>query len=168
MATRLRKPRLLDLLIRSVRLCGWDVLVLSARNEHPFHLSVFKGDSREALRIYIWNMTYGGYPRNPDEFRIQITGVKKLTLGGKMQTLLLGWSQDHEVFAGFDAHKHQSPGSSPSIQIKRPALDKAKAEGFATQPRANDEIGVAFRPDFFISYVLSAAELHQTKRAPQE
>lgn len=168
MATLLRKPRLLDLIISSVRLCGWDVLVLSPGNEHPFRFSVFKGDSRHRLRIYVWNMTHGGYPRNPDEFRIQITGVKELTLGGDMESLLLGWSQDQQIFAGFDANKHQYPGSSPSIQIKRPALEKAHAEGFATQARANDEIAVAFRPDFFMSYVLSASQLHQTERAPQE
>jgi putative restriction endonuclease len=168
MATLLRKPRLLDLILSSVRLCGWDVLLSSATDDHPFHLSVFKGDSRQRLRIYIWNMTYGGYPRNPDEFRIQITGVKKLTLGGDMQTLLLGWSQDQQIFAGFDANKHEYPGSSPSIQIKRPALEKAQAEGFATQARANDEIAVAFRPDFLMSYVLSASQLHQTERAPEE
>lgn len=168
MATLLRKPRLLDLIIASIRLCGWDVLLLTASDEHPFQLSVFKGDSRLHLRIYIWNMTHGGYPRDPNEFRIQITGVRNLTVGDNLQTLLLGWSEDQKIFAGFDPNKHLTPGSSPSIQIKRPALEKARAGGFATQPRANDEIAVAFRPDFFMSYVLSATQLHQTERAPEE
>jgi len=164
----LRKPKLLDLLLRSIRLCGWDVLLLSGREDHPFHLSVFKGDSRRQLRIYIWNLTHGGYPRDPNEFRIQITGVGALELDAEMQTLLLGWSSDKAVFAGFDAVKHLHPGISPSIQIKRPALEKALTDGFSTQPRFNDEIAVAFRPDFFMSYVLGAERLHQTKRAPEE
>jgi putative restriction endonuclease len=168
MASILRKPRLLDLILQSVRLCGWDVLLLSARDEHPFHLSVFKGDSRHLLLVYIWNLTHGGYPRDPNEFRIQITGARELRIDDVSQTLLLGWSADQEVFAGFDASKHRHPGYSPSVQIKRPALEKARHEGFATQPRANDEIAVAFRPDFFMSYVLSAKQLHQTERASQE
>jgi putative restriction endonuclease len=34
--------------------------------------------------------------------------------------------------------------------------------GFATQARDNQEIAIAFRPDFFTSYVLGSTELHQT------
>jgi putative restriction endonuclease len=47
-------------------------------------------------------------------------------------------------------------------------LEKAKLEGFSTQARFNDEIAVAFRPDFFISYVLGAEQLHHTKGATIE
>jgi putative restriction endonuclease len=76
----------------------------------------------------------------------------------------LGWSDDLNAFAGFDATKHQisMSGRSPSIQIKRDALEKAVKNGFATQARDNQEIAIAFRPDFFTSYVLGSSELHQT------
>jgi putative restriction endonuclease len=164
----LRKQKLLDIILSSIRVCGWDVLLLSTHENHPFHLSVFKGDTRLLLRIYVWNLTHGGYPRDPNEFRIQITGVRALTIDDAAQTLLLGWSSEDGVFAGFDAVKHLHPGSSPSIQIKRPALEKAKLEGFSTQPRFNDEIAVAFRLDFFIPYVLGAEQLHHTKGATVE
>lgn len=167
MAKILRKPRLLDLVIEAIHLCGWDVLILSAREEHPFTLFVFQGDTKISLLVYIWNLTYGGYPRDPNEFRIQVTGVDHIQLREGVQTLLLGWADDFGVFAGFDATKHQIPmsGRSPSIQIRKEALEKAVKNGFAPQARENNEIAIAFRPDFFISYVLGASDLHQTSAA---
>ena len=56
-----------------------------------------------------------------------ITGVSQIELREGAKTLLLGWSDDLNVFAGFDATKHQisMSGRSPSIQIKRDALEKA-------------------------------------------
>ncbi len=167
MASVLRKPRLLDLVIEAIHACGWDVLILSARDVHPFHLSVFKGDTKLTLLVYIWNLTHGGTPRDPNEFRIQVTGVDQIQVAGGSRTLLLGWSGDLEVFAGFDANKHQVPmsGRSPSIQIRREALEKALANGFCPYARENNEIAIAFRPDFFIPYVLGSSELHQTNAA---
>lgn len=164
MAKILRKQRLLDLVVEAIHACGWDVLILSSRDDHPFFLSIFKGDTKVSLLVYIWNLTYGGFPRDPNEFRIQITGVSQIELREGTKTLLLGWSDDLRVFAGFDATKHQisMSGRSPSIQIKRDALEKALRNGFSTQARDNQEIAIAFRPDFFSSYVLGATELHQT------
>ncbi len=164
MAKILRKPRLLDLVIEAIHACGWDVLILSSRDDHPFALSMFKGDTKVSLLVYIWNLTHGGFPRDPNEFRIQVTGVSQIELREGWKTLLLGWSDDLNAFAGFDATKHQisMSGRSPSIQIKRDALEKAVKNGFATQARDNQEIAIAFRPDFFTSYVLGSSELHQT------
>ncbi len=170
MAKILRKPRLLDRVVEAVRACGWDVLILSSRDDHPFALSVFKGDTKVSLLVYVWNLTYGGFPRDPNEFRIQVTGVGQIELREGWKTLLLGWSDDLRVFAGFDATKHQisMSGRSPSIQIKRNTLEKAIRDGFAPQARDNQEIAIAFRPDFFTSYVLGASELHQTSAAVLE
>ena len=164
MAKILRKPRLLDLVVKAIHACGWDVLILSSRDDHPFALSLFKGDTKVSLLVYIWNLTHGGFPRDPNEFRIQVTGVSQIELREGSKTLLLGWSDDLNVFAGFDPTKHQisMTGRSPSIQIKRDALEKALKNGFATQARDNEEIAIAFRPDFFTSYVLGSSELHQT------
>jgi putative restriction endonuclease len=170
MAKILRKPRLLDLVVEAIHACGWDVLILSPRDDHPFELSIFKGDTKISLLVYIWNLTHGGIPRDPNEFRIQVTGVSQIELRKEWKTLLLGWSDDVGVFAGFDASKHQisMSGRSPSIQIKRDALEKAVKNGFATQARDNQEIVIAFRPDFFTSYVLGLSELHQTTAAVLE
>jgi putative restriction endonuclease len=164
MAKILRKPRLLDLVVEAIHACGWDALILSSRDDHPFALSMFKGDTKVSLLVYIWNLTHGGFPRDPNEFRIQVTGVSQIELREGWKTLLLGWSDDLNAFAGFDATKHQisMSGRSPSIQIKRDALEKAVKNGFATQARDNQEIAIAFRPDFFTSYVLGSSELHQT------
>jgi len=49
MAKILRKPRLLDLVIEAIHACGWDVLILSSREDHPFALSIFKGDTKISL-----------------------------------------------------------------------------------------------------------------------
>jgi putative restriction endonuclease len=164
MAKILRKPKLLDLVVDAVRACGWDCLILSSRDVHPFALSIFKGDTKVSLLVYMWNLTYGGFPRDPNEFRIQITGVSQIELREGWKTLLLGWSDDLGVFVGFDATMHQisMAGRSPSLQVRREALERAIKNGFAPQARDNREVAIAFRPDFFTSYVLGAAELHQT------
>jgi putative restriction endonuclease len=167
---RLSKSQLLDRIILAIRTSGWDVLIISPAGEHPVELNVFSGDTKLLLLCYIWNLTHGGYPRDPNELRIQITGVDEIELREGDRTLLLGWSEPLGVFAGFDATKHQIPmaGRSPSLQIRREALEKAGVNGFYPQSRGNDEIAVAFRPDFFIPYVLQADELHRTTAAASE
>ena len=64
---------------------------------------MFKGDTKVSLLFYIWNLTHGGFPRDPNEFRIQVTGVSQIELREGWKTLLLGWSDDLNAFAGFDA-----------------------------------------------------------------
>ena len=170
MANVLRKPKLLDLLIEAIHACGWDVLILSAHGNHPFRLAVLKGESRLTLLVYIWNLTHGGGRRDANEFRIQVTGVDLIKTEKDTQTLLLGWSESLGVFAGFDPSKHRASmiGRSPSIQIQRAALEKARSNGFCPYARDNNEVAIAFRPDFFIPYVLGAPELHQTDAAVLE
>ena len=170
MARILKKPKLIELLIESIHACGWDVLILSPREEHPFHLTIFKGDSRLTLLVYIWNLTHGGTPRDPNEFRIQITGVDVIRVQEGVRTVLLGWSQDLGVFAGFDPRRHQTSmaGRSPSVQIRREALERARIEGLSPYARENDEVAIAFRPDFLIPYVLAAPDLHKTDAAVLE
>lgn len=80
MAKILRKPKLLDLVVEAIHACGWDVLILSSPDDHPFALSIFKGDTKVSLLVYIWNLTHGGIPRDPNEFRIQVTGVSQIEL----------------------------------------------------------------------------------------
>ena len=70
---RIGKGTLIQRFIDGVKLSGWNVLVLA--DGHPAKLAIFRGQERAVVLLYIWNMTYGGYPRNTDELRIQITGV---------------------------------------------------------------------------------------------
>src|ERR1700728_5444434 len=104
MAVRISKANLLQRLIAAATASGWSAIILSS--EHPFKLSLFRGDQRIVVRCYIWNLTHGGYPRNPNELRIQITGVDHFRVEEGMKTLLLGWAEDEQMFAGFDVTKH--------------------------------------------------------------
>lgn len=122
------------------------------------------------MLVYIWNMTHGGGLARPaHEYRIQITGVPRFEDRAGEQTLILGWSEDFEVFAGFDHRHHADPlGASPSIQISRDALRAAQTRGFAANEKGNGETAIAFRPDFAATYVEHLPALHATGAVPAE
>lgn len=168
MPARISKPYLLQRIISAVKASGWSVIVLDAA--HPFRLSVFRGDQRIRVLCYIWNLTHGGYPRNPNELRIQVTGVDRFRMEAGAKTLLLGWSEQDGMFAGFDVTKHLIPmeGRSPSLQVRRETLAQATTKGFFPQVRGNQEIVVVFRRDFLATYVQELEDLHRTALAPNE
>jgi putative restriction endonuclease len=156
-----RKNALIQRFVEAVTLSGWNVLIL--RDEHPAKLSIFRSEQeRIVILLYIWNMTHGGYPRNPDELRIQITGVDHFELEPDVKTVILGWSEDEKIFAGFDVTKHRTLGKSPSFQIRKQAVLTAKTKGFSPQEKGNDEIAIAFRPDFAVTYIQEIEGLHQS------
>lgn len=161
---RHKKNELLEIVSQSIRECNWNVLYIGDVREHPFLLRVYRNDSEKGylVRVYIWNLTHGGGPRRPqDEYRIQITGVKKFVRGQDEKTLILGWWEPGQVFAGFDFTKHSSTlGHSPSIQIREEALRKAYINGIAASDKGNGEIAVAFRPDLFIHYLENLEAIH--------
>ncbi|MEI2690954.1 MAG: hypothetical protein V9H69_15085 [Anaerolineae bacterium] len=154
----LSKTELLEVVVDAVTESGWNVLYLAPSTAHPFQLQLYRGDEGYRTRIYIWTLTHGGGSARPaDEYRIQITGVDQIQLFPGERTLLLGWWEQEGVFAGFDARKHLGPlGRSPSIQIRRPCLEKAQTAGFSPCDKGNREIAIAFRPDFFVEYVRRA------------
>lgn len=168
MATRIGKPDLLQRIISAVKASGWNAIVLAPG--HPFKLSFIRGDQRVAVLCYIWNLTHGGYPRNPNELRIQVTGVDAFRIDEGAKTLLLGWGEAEQMFTGFDVTKHliSMSGRSPSLQVRRETLKEAKAKAFFPQTRDNQEIAIAFRPDFFATYVEELEELHKTAQHPNE
>jgi len=169
MATRITKLGLLQRIIAAVEASGWSAIVLSP--ERPLKLSIFRGDQRVVVLCYIWNLTHGGYPRNPNELRIQITGVEdRFRVEPGAKTLLLGWGEDEKMFAGFDVAKHliSMHGRSPSLQVRRETLSEAETKSFFPQTRDNEEIVIAFRPDFFAAYVQELEELHKTAQQPEE
>jgi len=120
------------------------------------------------LRLYIWNVTHGGKGRALDEYRIQITGVNSIDMTPPFKTLLLGWDARYGVFAGYNASRYATFGSSPSLQIKEGVLDKAHNEGFAIQAKGWDESGdvkevaVAFQPELFMTYVDNLDSYHRS------
>ena len=157
-----RKGDLLEIILESLRDDDWGVIYLHDPKHHPFVLRIYKGGISFDLRIYIWNLTHGGGPKRPtDEYRIQITGVDQFEGSPGEKVLILGWWEEGGVFAGFDYNHHRNRlGTSPSIQIREEALRGAYVNGFATWQRDNDEIAIAFRPDFFAEYVANLEGLH--------
>lgn len=165
---KLTKERLLETVVAAIRDSGWNVLYLS--DDHPFVLQMVRGDDSHRLRVYIWNITHGGGQARPaDEYRIQVTGVSRFEQTADARTLVLGWWQEGGVFAGFDARKHAAPlGFSPSLQIRRGALELAAQTGFAPSDKGNGEIAIAFRPDFFAQYVRDLERLHDFGQSTQD
>jgi putative restriction endonuclease len=159
---RLPKDTLLERVIAAISESGWNILHLASVDEHPFILQIFREDESHKLRIYIWNLTHGGGSARPEnEYRIQITGTNQFIQTTGEKTLILGWWDEAEVFAGFDVRKHAGVlGSSPSFQIRLDCLQKAKANGFSPCDKGNQEIATAFRSDFFVEYIRNLEALH--------
>ncbi|MBN1993658.1 MAG: HNH endonuclease [Anaerolineae bacterium] len=83
--------------------------------------------------------------------------------------MILGWWEEIGVFAGFDFRKHLGlPGWSSSIQIKEEALRNAYINGFATSDKGNQEIAIAFRPDFFVEYIQNLQSLHDFGQSAED
>ncbi len=156
----LTKEQLLERVGSAIIESGWKVLYLN--DSHPFRLAMYREAESHKLLVYIWNVTHGGGSARPiDEYRIQATGVGHFEQEPGVSTLILGWWQDEGVFAAFDVRKHAGRISeSPSLQIRRTYLEAAGANGLAACDKGNQELAVAFRPDFFAEYVRNLEKLH--------
>src|SRR5690606_5031156 len=74
-----------------------------------------------------------------------------------------------QVFAGWDVAKHLgAPGYSASFQIRRENLEQAAISGFSPCDKGNEEIAIAFRPDFFVEYVRNLEALHTFGQSQQD
>jgi putative restriction endonuclease len=165
---RVSKEDILAIVVNAIQASGWDAIVLNKR--HPFRISMYRGDSRVIFLCYIWNLTHGGFPRDPNELRIQVTGIDRFIIEGGVKTVVLGFSADEKMFAGFDVTKHRisMSGRSPSFQIRRETLAHAKTTDFFPQTRQNNEIAIGFRPEFFATYLNELEALHGSAQHPQD
>jgi putative restriction endonuclease len=169
---RLSKPNLLGIIVHSFQESGWNVLV--PNNSHPFGLQIYDSVNSNSrglrLRVYIWNITHGGGAARPtNEFRIQVTGIAQFQPEPQGKTLILGWWDEGQLFAGWDFDRHTSPlGASPSLQIRKECFDQAYLSGFAPCLKENKEIAIAFRSDFLSEYVLNLASLHSFGQSPTD
>ena len=159
---RLSKKQLLKHVEDSFAESGWDFFYLSNSGAHPARFHIYRNNQRFMVRVYIWNLTHGGGAARPeDEYRIQITGFAHFEPEPEGVTLILGWWDDAGVFAGFDYRHHSGIlGSSPSIQIREPALRTAAINGFAPYNKGSGELAIAFRPDFIGAYIENIEHLH--------
>jgi hypothetical protein len=159
---RLTKSELFQRFRSGIEATGWDVEILSAEGAHPMEAVVTRGRTRLRLRTYIWNLSHGGRSRSASEFRIQVTsGVGQFEKKAGEQTVILGWGNAFGVFAAFDYDSHSAAlGSSPSLQINKATLEEAASLGIAGYAKANNEIVIAVRPDFFGDYLKHQGRLH--------
>ncbi len=159
---RHNKYDLLEQVVRAITDAGWNISYLETIDQHPFRLQIYQQDESYKIRLYIWHLTHGGGPARPqNEYRIQITGVAQFEQQPEEKTLILGWWKEGGVFAGFDIRKHFSKlGRSPSIQIRKEFLQQAYINGFSPCDKGNQEIAIAFRPDFLVEYIRTLEMLH--------
>lgn len=157
----LEKKELLTKILDAIVQSNWNVQPLNNINSHPLKVNISMDDEQENLLIYVWNITHGGKTRSEDEFRIQITGVKKLDFIDNFKTLLLGIANidGTDVFVAFNPFKHSTFGFSPSIQVNKKALTLAIQEGITFQEKSRSpkggvsEIVIPFSPTYIIEYI---------------
>ncbi|MFW6188989.1 MAG: HNH endonuclease [Planctomycetota bacterium] len=157
----LSKDELLKEFEDALNECGAAYERKSGPAEHPAFYEVYRGSKAFSLQVYIWNISHGGKTRPSDEYRIQVTGVESLTNDPEYTTLVLGWKEPEEVFAGWDVKMHAGRVSfSPSMQVKQSSLREAEERGLSLCHRGGDEITAAFRPDMTIAYIQHIRGLH--------
>lgn len=164
---RHRKPALFQIFEDSIRRSGRNFLKLTAVNEHPASYQIIDTSSAYQIRVFIWNLTFGGRPSIPDEWRIQVTGLPQISehqqfsIVDGVKTVVLGWCEKPGVFAAFDINEHREPlGGSPSIQIRQPALESARLNGLSHHFRGGHEIAFGVKPDFMCIYLDHIEDLH--------
>ncbi|GAB4506753.1 MAG: hypothetical protein Fur0017_30080 [Anaerolineales bacterium] len=158
----LSKNQLLERIIEAVNASGWNVIYSPDMSSHPFKVRIYNEEKLLNLKIYIWNITHGGYPRSAQEYRIQVklsSGIFEPEPGWIL--LILGWWEDGKVFTGFDYRLHSGHvGWSASFQVRLEALEQAYIHGFSPSDKGNGEIAVAFSPEYFIEYATHVTAFH--------
>ena len=158
---RLTKNALIGLVVDAITTDGWTVTFLTRAGTHPVRFTMKKEGVEHTVRLYIWNLSHGGKTRPDDEFRIQVTGIKRFEAEPNGRTLILGWGGELGVFAGFSAqHRISSFGKSPSIQIKSATLQAAEEMGAGIQDKGEGEHVIALRPDKIGRYVQHLTDAH--------
>lgn len=141
---------------------GWDISNHTDLNEQPVRYEISNNGYHKIIRVYVWNLTPGGTNRPENEYRIQVK-VDRFEEETNTKTLILGYWDEEQIFAGFDVSKHiGKPGWSASMQIKKEILLEAKEKKVAVYAKENGEIAVAFVQDFFMDYVNDSYEIHNS------
>jgi putative restriction endonuclease len=165
---RFPKTAMRDIISDALTQSGY--VVKSQGGSHPFRYKI-QATTDEELLVYVWNVTHGGKNRADDEYRIQVTGPSGLKHDKGVKTLLLGVAVEPAsqlLLVGFDASKHSTFGSSPSIQVHTPTLLKAEREGMAAETkelaRGDSEVVFAFRPEHLGDYLRSVFPAYHEKQ----
>ena len=102
---RLGKNLLIDKATAAIESSGWSVERLSGAGEHPARFRMSCDGVERLVRLYMWNLSHGGRMRSDAEYRVQVTGIDAFELEPEGRTLILGWSEEFGVFAGFDVQR---------------------------------------------------------------
>lgn len=163
----LRKTALFNIFEAALRSSDLSFLRLSEENDHPAAYQIIKDTGSFRVRVYIWNLTFGGRVTLPDEWRIQVTGLPEIGGGQRFvpeidgKTVIFGWCEDLRVFAAYDVNKHLGIlGGSPSIQIRQPALEAARINGLAPHFKGEEEVAFAVKPAYIGAYLDNMEDLH--------
>lgn len=158
----LNKEQLFEKVVNAIQTCGWNITDQTGINQQPIRLVVKKNEDIQVIRFYIWNLTHGGGGRSDNEYRIQVK-VDRFEEESNSKTLVLGYWDEKNIFAGFDISKHiGKPGWSASMQIKKEYLEQAAIQKVSAYSKENGEIAIAFTPDFFMVYVNDLYDIHNT------
>ena len=158
---KLSRSALTSVLLGALRASGAVPVLLSTAGSNPRRIRVLVDGESYTISAYLWNCTYGGAPRDPNELRVQITARPPLDRSGDI-TVLLGYHADLDVFAAWDAVRHEDfESESPSLQIQKGTLERAADAGLAFQSRANGETAIAFRPELLLTYLQHSRPLHE-------
>lgn len=141
------------------------MLPLPFEGPRPLRYALAGNDFEEPLivRIYAWNATHGGgAARAVDEYRIQLTG--SMPQGASNEVLVIvGWSQAHEVYVGWDPRFHDHRNSaSPSLQVREEIMIRASSQGIAAGVRSSGDVVVSFRAELLAAYCMNVRELHDS------
>ncbi|MBY6218768.1 HNH endonuclease [Qipengyuania aquimaris] len=161
MAVSAQKKALFEKVRIALSFSGWRLLWLEYAN--PAKARLIREDDAVDVWIHIWNLTPGGRQASmPNEYRIQPTGIgSSFTAEQGAKTLILGWSEDYNVFAAFDYNYHSGTfGASPSIQTDTKALEEAISDGLGVYSKDTGELAVAIRPELLGFYVIQMDALH--------
>ena len=158
--------QIVDAILWAIQESGETGQLTSAARTHPCRFVVSGPLGVTELWVYAWTLTPGGRPQLENEYRIQMTSVTSpLALNPGGPTVLIGFEPGRKMFAGFDLQRHQRfTMGSPSVQIDITAIHIALQDGFAFDKKGNGEIAVGVRPDQFMAYARTAAELHRHGR----
>ncbi len=155
--------RLVAAITNAISDSGYTGNLISPIRRHPRRFVVVGQDINFRLSVYAWTLTFGGRPALANEYRIQMTSVQSpLQMGTGGPTILIGYEPDLNLFAGFDIRRHSTfTSGSPSVQIDRPALQRAETEGLSFHRKSNDEVAIGIRPDMLVAYAMNATVLHR-------
>jgi hypothetical protein len=155
-----RKADQIRRLLTGLEAGGAVVVSETKLSSRPVVLEVRLSDGQTGrFTAYCWNVTPGGGPRSPGERRVQITSVPRPVLypPRAVPPLLLGYHEETDVFAAWDAAKHRETrdptarGGSNSLYVPLNTLEEARQQGFASHEHALagevHEVVVAFRPE---------------------